>query len=115
MVGGPLPVVLVEWEDACLRSQCEPLSKAHAAAKLSVRCTVGFLVHLGEDRVTLAVTFDAAEAEDAEDHVDDLFSIPRGWVRRIVTLRRGKGQAPAAAEVAQREDAVEAGAPRLPA
>lgn len=75
-------LVEVEWMDACLRTVNVPLSKVTEEAKLSRRKTAGYLVHQDDDITVLAITFDPAEG-DEEDHADDLYTIPTGWVKAI--------------------------------
>lgn len=83
------PLVEVTWRDACLRTVNCPVSKVLEEAKLSVRNTAGYLVHKDDDITVLSITYDQAEA-DEEDHVDDLYTIPTGWVIAI----KYKGRAP---------------------
>lgn len=80
-------LVEVTWLDACLRTSGCPLSKVADEARLSLRTTVGYLVLKTRDRIVVAMTYDKAEKSEDEDHVDDLYTIPRGWVKSIKERR----------------------------
>ena len=82
-----LPLVIVAWTDA--RSVFDQMSIEEAEALgLVRRQTAGFLVHDDADVVTVAHTFDPAEAPGEKDSVADVTVIPRGWVNEIVRQRK---------------------------
>jgi len=97
------PHVEVHWRDACLRSTAVPLSQWGTVARLSDRRTAGYLVHdcaeadKGEGKecptcpepvLVLAMTCDPPDGEHEEPQIDDLYTIPRAWVRRVRYLSR---------------------------
>jgi hypothetical protein len=90
--GGGVTPAIVEliWRDAILRPGSCPLSQVATRGVPATRQTVGYLVSATAHAFILAVTFDPKEPEDAEHHVDDLYTIPRQWVlrKRIIQRRR---------------------------
>lgn len=79
-------LVEVEWQDA--RSKYEQFSFKEAIEQVTLihRFSVGYLVYKDRERLLICATYDPSESEHDIEGGDDFTSIPRGWVKNVVTL-----------------------------
>jgi hypothetical protein len=83
---GKPPIVEVEWVDATVWHEQMSLEDAKAKCHLDHRFTVGYLVRKDREEIVLAYAFDPAHDDGEKDGVDELWTLPRGWVKSIITL-----------------------------
>lgn len=81
------PLVEVRWRDAFLRSSSATLEEAVQDDDYSLRFTAGWLVHDGDKKIILAMTFDPGEPGE-QPSFDDRYTIPRPYVDTIRYLTR---------------------------
>lgn len=83
-------LVLVEWEDSYNGDHnWFRLSELPKVVEPAVLYTTGFLVQDGAERLTLSMSWQAMPSDDGHDaRLCDLFTIPRGCVRRVTVLRK---------------------------
>lgn len=84
------PLVLVEWEDSYNGDHSWfRLSELPKAIEPAVLYTTGFLVQEQEARVTLSMSWQEMPSDDGHDaRLCDLFTIPRGCIRKLTILRK---------------------------
>ena len=83
---GKPPLVEVEWDDATSVTEQMPLSDVPDRCTLDRRFSVGYLVKKTRESITVAQTFDPPAQEHEVDSGADFLTIPRGWVKSMVTL-----------------------------
>jgi hypothetical protein len=78
-------MIEVEWFDARTRYEEYTFKEAPEKCQLVRRVTCGYLVMKDRERLVLAHTYDPAE-EGGEEGGQDFTTIPRGWIKNIVTF-----------------------------
>lgn len=84
------PLVLVEWEDSYNGDHnWVRASELPERVLPMVLYTSGFLVRDHPERVTLSMSWHAMpKVEDDDAGLCDLFTIPRGCIRKLTVLRK---------------------------
>ena len=75
-------LVIVEWIDAQLHTEQVKLSELEGHLTLGVRHTTGWLVRETDELIAVASTWDKAD-----ENVDGVWVIPKGWVKSIRNVR----------------------------
>jgi hypothetical protein len=86
------PLVLVEWEDSESSAPWYDEVDLNASYTLPIIRTVGYLVQ--ETETYVSVVSSVIFYEDVSNKIAGLTSIPRGCIKSITTLRKGKPYIP---------------------
>ena len=78
----PLPLVLVEWEDALLSQEQVKITDVKEELSLNIR--LGFLLKITRKNLVLAHEWVPRSGE-----VREIITIPYGWVKKLVFLEEG--------------------------
>ena len=83
-------LVLVEWEDSYNGDHnWFRLSELPAEIEPAVLYTAGYLVRDHPERVTLSMSWQDMPSDDGHDaRLCDVFTIPRGCIRKLTVLRK---------------------------
>jgi hypothetical protein len=76
-----LPMVEVEWQDACSENGWARREEYRERTPMSIR-SIGFLAHRDKSRLVIV------QSHSAGDRLNDSLTIPAPWVTRVRRLQR---------------------------